>query len=86
MHLTKVRKRKMMGTLPDTIRVLTGINCRWSDVLDDKQISFIVLDPIYDRLLIEQLQTSLDWIVDFASEEAVIFMRRERSLNYLCQR
>jgi hypothetical protein len=76
----------MMSTRSYTTCVQTGIDYHWSHVLDDQQISFLVLDPIHDRLLIEQLQISPDWINDFASEEAVIFMRRERSFHNSCQR
>jgi hypothetical protein len=68
----------MMSTPTQTIIVQTEIDYRWWDVLDDEKINFLVLDPIHDRLLINQLQTSPDWISDFASKDAVIFMRRER--------
>jgi hypothetical protein len=74
-----VQKKRRMSTPTHPTYVQTKIDCRWLDLVDDKRISFLVLDPIHDRLLIEQLQTSADWIIDFASEEAMIFMRRERS-------
>jgi hypothetical protein len=69
----------MISTPTNSISAPIAGNYRWSDVLGDKQISFLVLDAIHDRQLIEQLQTSPDWNIDFDSEEAIIFVRRERS-------
>ena len=75
-----------MSTPTKTISAPIGVNYRWSHVLDEKQVSFLILDPIHDRLFIEQLQASSDWINDFASEDAIIFMPRERFFNNLYQR
>jgi hypothetical protein len=86
MGLTKLQKRNMMRTPTYPISVNTRINYRWLEILQKRQIHYILLDPIHDRLFIEQLQTSPDWIIDFASEGAVIFMRRERSFNNIGQR
>ena len=68
-----------MSIPTNTISAPIAGNYRWSHVLDDKQVRFLILDPIHDRLFIEQLQASLGWINDFTSEDAIIFMRLDRS-------
>jgi len=55
----------------------TIISCRWLDVLEENHVKFMVLDPIHDSTLIEQLQTHPSWIVEFANEEAIFFVREE---------
>ena len=50
----------------------TGISRRWLDVLDEKNVNFMVLDPIHDKKLIQQLQTHPDWIIEYATEDAII--------------
>lgn len=57
------------------------INRRWLDVLDKNNVNFMVLDPMHDRNLIEKLQACSDWIIEFATEDAVFFVREELLLN-----
>lgn len=70
-----------MNTQTHTTGAQTMINPRWLDVLDENNVNFMVLDPMHDRKLIEQLQTCRDWIIEFATEDAIFFVREELLLN-----
>ena len=75
-----------MNVQTHTIGDQTGISRCWLDVLDQNNVNFMVLDPIHDRKLIEQLQTYPVWIVEYATEEAIIFVRQEPPINNRDQR
>ena len=75
-----------MNTQTHTTGAQTMINPRWLDVLDENNVNFMVLDPIHDRKLIEQLQTCPVWIIEYATEEAIIFVRQEPPINNRDQR
>lgn len=53
----------------------TGISNYWLDVLEENNVRFMMLDPHHDRKLIEQLQTRQEWMIEFADDEAVFFVR-----------
>ena len=57
--------------------VQTGIRPGWLDVLDENHVQFMVLDPAHDTALIEQLNDHAGWIVEYASEEAIFYVRDE---------
>jgi hypothetical protein len=57
--------------------VHTGIRPGWLDVLDENHVQFMVLDPVHDTVLIEQLNDHTGWIVEYASEEAIFYVRDE---------
>lgn len=59
----------------------TGISCHWLDVLEENHVRFMVLDPQHDRKLIEQLQTRSGWVVEFANDEAIFFVRDELAVS-----
>ena len=54
-----------------------GISRHWLDMLEENHVRFMALDPIHDTKLIEQLQTRPEWIVEYATEEAIFFVRDE---------
>ena len=70
-----------MNTQTHTTGAQTMISPRWLDVLDENNVNFMVLDPMHDRKLIEQLQSRSDWIIEYAAEDAVFFMREELIVN-----
>jgi hypothetical protein len=70
-----------MNTQTHTTGAQTMINPRWLDVLDENNVNFMVLDPMHDRKLIEQLQSRPDWIIESATEEAIFFVREELPVN-----
>ena len=55
----------------------TGISRHWLDVLEKNNVRFMALDPQHDGKLIEQLQTRPGWLVEFANEEAIFFVRED---------
>jgi hypothetical protein len=59
----------------------TGISRHWMDVLEENHVHFMVLDPQHDGKLIEQVQTRPGWMVEFANDEAIIFVRDEIVVN-----
>ena len=70
-----------MNTQTQKTGAKTGISRIWLDVLDEHNVNYMVLDLIHDNKLIEQLQTSPNWIVEYATEEAVFFVREELPIN-----
>ena len=59
----------------------TGISRHWLDVLEENNVHFMVLNPQQDHKLIEQLKTRQDWIVEYADDEAIFFVRDEIVLS-----
>jgi len=59
----------------------TEISRHWLDVLEENHVRFMVLDPQHDRKLIEQLQTRPGWMVEFANDEAIFFVRDEMAFR-----
>lgn len=59
----------------------TGISRHWLDVLEENNVRFMALDPHHDEKLIEQLQTRPGWIIEFANDEAIFFIRDEMAVN-----
>ena len=57
----------------------TGISRHWLDVLEKNHVRFMALDPHHDGKLIEQLLLRPGWIVEFANEDAMFFVRKELS-------
>ena len=66
-----------MQTQAISIGVSTNISRHWLDVLEQHNVRFMALDPRHDGKLIEQLQTRPGWLIEFASEEAIFFVRDE---------
>ena len=64
-----------------TTNTQTRITRRWLDVLEEYDVKFMALDPIHDMKLIEQLQTRPDWIVEYATDEAIFFVREEMPVS-----
>jgi hypothetical protein len=59
----------------------SGISRYWLDVLEEHHVSYMALDLLHDKKLIEQLQTRPGWIVEYATEEAIFFVREEQPVN-----
>ncbi len=59
----------------------TDISRHWLAVLEENHVNFIALDPLHDVKLIEQLQIHPEWIVEFANDEAICFVRDEMAVN-----
>jgi hypothetical protein len=57
------------------------ISLHWLDVLEENNVRFMALDPQHDHKLIEQLQTRQEWVVEFANDEAIFFVRDEMAIN-----
>ena len=55
----------------------TVISRYWLDVLEENNVNFMALDPMHDAKFIEQLGTRPDWIVEYATEGAIFFVREE---------
>ena len=55
-----------------------GICRYWLDVLQENHVRYMALDPQHDARLIELLQTSPEWKVDFADAEAIFFVREDK--------
>jgi hypothetical protein len=55
----------------------TNISRYWLDVLEKNNVRYMALDPQHDSKLIEQLQSRPGWVVEFANEEAIFFVRQE---------
>ena len=66
-----------MNATTHTTGARTGISRHWLDVLEKNNVRFMALDPRHDGKLIEQLQTRPGWMVEYASEEALFFVRDE---------
>jgi hypothetical protein len=54
----------------------------WLDVLEEHQVTHMALDPLHDIRLIEQLQTHPEWIVEFANEEAIFYVRTPAPISF----
>jgi hypothetical protein len=59
----------------------TGISRHWLDVLEENNVRFMALDPQHDRKLIEQLQTRPGWVIEFANDETIFFVRDEMAVQ-----
>ena len=55
----------------------TGISRHWLDLLEESNVNFMALDLAHDTKLIEQLQTRPGWTVEYATENAIFFVREE---------
>ena len=55
----------------------TEISRHWLDMLEENHVRYIALDPHHDVDLIEQLGTRPEWLVEFANDEAIFFVRDE---------
>ena len=53
----------------------TGISRHWLDVLEENNVRFMALNPQHDAKLIEQLQTRSCWLVEFADDDSIFFVR-----------
>lgn len=61
--------------------IQTEISRYWLDILEENHVRYIALDPQHDAILIEQLQTRPEWLVEFANDEAIFFVRDEMAHN-----
>jgi hypothetical protein len=59
----------------------TGISRHWLDVLEENNVRFMALHPQHDHKLIEQLKTRQEWIVEYADDEAIFFVRGEMPVS-----
>lgn len=59
------------------VEAQTGISHRWLDLLEENNVKYMALDPMHDTNLIQQLQTCPNWIVEYATEEAIFYVREE---------
>ena len=59
--------------------IQTGISRHWLDELEENNVRFMALYPQHDHKLIEQLQTHQGWVVEYADEEAIFFVRETES-------
>ena len=66
-----------MDTQTHKTSAQTGISHYWLDMLEEHNVKYMALDPMHDKKLIEQLETRPDWIVEYATEEAIFFVREE---------
>jgi hypothetical protein len=64
-----------MTMLTQTINLNTSISRHWLDVLEEYHVRHIALDPQHDKKLIEALRSRPEWVVEFANEEAIFFVR-----------
>jgi hypothetical protein len=64
-----------MKTQRHTTGAQTRISRYWLDMLEENNVKFMALDPEHDATFIEQLQTRSDWLVESATEEAILFVR-----------
>ena len=64
-----------MNTQTHRTGVRSGIILQWLDMLDEHHVKFMGLDPIHDKKLIEQLHSHSNWIVEYANEEEIFFVR-----------
>ena len=55
----------------------TGVSRHWLDVLEKNHVRFMALDPHHDGKLIEQLLLRPGWIVEFANEDSIFFVRED---------
>jgi hypothetical protein len=67
--------------LTQTIDPNIQISRHWLDVLEEHHVRFIALDPQHDKKLIQALQSRPEWIVEFANEEAIFFVREVDETN-----
>ena len=66
-----------MNTQTHRAGIQTKVNLYWLDVLNEYNVKHMALDPVHDKKLIEQLNNHPTWIVEYASVEAVFFIREE---------
>ena len=59
----------------------TSISQHWLDVLEENHVNFMALDPIHDTKLIKQLQSRPGWIIEYATEDAIFFVRDEIAIS-----
>jgi hypothetical protein len=76
-ELTRFNHQEDHQMTTQTTGAQSSISRHWLDVLEANNVNFMVLDPVHDIYLIEQLQSHPGWMVEFASEEAVFFVRDE---------
>ena len=69
-----------MTTLTQTMDLNTRISRYWLDALEEHNVRYISLDPQHDSKLIEVLRSRPEWVVEFANEEAIFFVREELPL------
>ena len=69
-----------MTTLTQTIDSNTRIFHHWLNTLEAYQVRHIALDPRHDKEFIKALRSRPEWMVEFANEEAIFFVRDERPL------
>jgi hypothetical protein len=69
-----------MTNLTQTIDQNTRISHYWLDTLEAHHVRHIALDPQHDNNLIESLLSRPEWVVEFANEEAIFFVREEMPL------
>ena len=66
-----------MNAITHTTGARTGISRHWLDVLEKNNVRFMALDPRHDGKLIKQLESRSGWMVEYANEEAIFFVRDE---------
>jgi hypothetical protein len=59
----------------------TGISRHWLDVLEENNVNFMALDPVHDTKLIEQLQSRPGWLIEYATDDAIFFVRDEMTAS-----
>ena len=64
-----------MTTISQTISLNTRISRYWLDMLEEHHVRYISLDPQHDKKLIEALRSRPEWVIDFADDEAIFFVR-----------
>ena len=75
---------EMKNKRPRKPDVRTGIRSSWLEVLDENHVQVMVLDPVHDTVLIEQLNDHAGWIVEYASEDAIFYVRDETRDVMVC--
>ena len=66
-----------MTTLSQSIDLNTKISRYWLDELEAHHVRYIALDPQHDHKLIDSLLSWSEWVVEFANEEAIFFVRED---------
>jgi hypothetical protein len=66
-----------MNKLAQTIDQNTRISRYWLDVLEEHHVRHISLDPQHDKKLIEAIRSRPEWVIEFANDEAVFFVRED---------
>jgi hypothetical protein len=67
-----------MTTFSQTVDLNNRISHYWLDALEAHHVRYIALDPQHDHKLIESLLSRSEWVVEFANDEVVFFIREDK--------